>query len=90
MKKFVIAYMTFFDNELKQEIVEAEDALQAALSYLGNVGDSDDLYTDCTTLAALQEELFNGDALINVLEIKASKPAWGPGNLPPIGQLAMQ
>jgi hypothetical protein len=75
-----------YDNELKQEIVEAEDAFRAAISYLGYEKQD----TAATTLEDLQEELWDSEEQINVLELKSSRPSWGPGSLPPIGQLAMQ
>lgn len=86
MKKFVVAYVNLYDSELMQEIVEAEDAFHAAIAYLQYEKQD----TEATTLEELQDELWSSKEQINVLEIKSGKPAWGPGNLPPIGQLAMQ
>lgn len=68
MKKFVIAYVNLYDNELLQEIVEAEDAFHAALSYLQYQKQD----TEATTLEELQEELWNSEEQINVLELKSN------------------
>lgn len=85
MKKFVVAYINMFNNELLQEFVEAEDAFHAAIAYLQYEKQD----TRATNLEELQEELWESEEQISVLELKPSKPAWGPGNLPPVGQLAL-
>lgn len=69
MKKFVVAYINMFDNEILQEVVEAEDVFHAALSYLG----CEKEVTEATTLEELQEELWESEEQISVLDITPKK-----------------
>jgi hypothetical protein len=64
MKKFVVAYINFFDNELKLNIIEAENWSDAIMK--AGYGD----YGICNSLEETQEHFWNSDALINVLEIE--------------------
>jgi hypothetical protein len=65
--KYVVAYMSFFDNNLKQIIVRANTDVDAAIHVLMLEGW--EFVNDGATMQQLQEECFNSDAVINVLEI---------------------
>jgi hypothetical protein len=59
--------MSFFDNNLTQEVIYAEDELQAASKKLTAEG-YDYPPSDYETLDDLSKELFNSDAVISVYE----------------------
>ena len=65
-KKFVVAYISHYDNVLEQHIVAADDwrsALEAAKpGYLEYV-------KDCKTLEEAAEEAFNQDWGFHVVEV---------------------
>lgn len=68
--KYVVAYLSFFDNDLQVKVVNAENwwiALEAAfpgkLEHLGDV-------MDVGTLEDAKEEAFNQDWLFTVCEVK--------------------
>lgn len=78
MNKYVIAFLSLHEGELKQEIVEAKTALEAGLSYLNWWEELD----PPTTLEDLYNEAFNGDCHIHILDLaKALKTNWGGGGL---------
>jgi hypothetical protein len=84
MNKYVIAFLSLHEGELKQEIVEAKTALEAGLSYLNWWEESE----QPTTLEELYNEAFNGDCHIHILDLnKALKTNWGGTKLQPsVGQ----
>lgn len=68
MRKFIVAYMSFFDNNLTQEVIYAHTELEAASKKLSSEGY--DYHTeDYKTLDDLAKELFNSDAVISVYEV---------------------
>lgn len=75
MNKYVVAFLSLHDGEIKQEIVEANSPLEAGLSYL-NWLESD----PPTTLDDLYQEVYNWDCYIHILDLnKALKTNWGGG-----------
>jgi hypothetical protein len=72
-----------YDNQLRQEIVEAEDAFHAAISYLGYEKQD----TGATTLEELQDELWDSEEQINVIDIKPTP--WKPKKFQPMSQIAV-
>ena len=64
MRKYVVGYLNFFDNELLLEVVEANSAFEAAVDYMDQ-----DPPTETTNLEDFQVELFAQDTIINVLDI---------------------
>lgn len=64
---YVVAYMSFFDNNLKQMVVKATSDVEAALHVLMLEGW--EFVAEGATMAQLKDECFNSDAVINVLEI---------------------
>jgi hypothetical protein len=77
MKRFVVAYMDFFDNNLTQEIVEAETEVDArwchsktnAGSAWGDSQASLRKETDALNAEAFQHWCFDSDFLLSVMEI---------------------
>ena len=69
MKKFVVAYINQFDNELLQGVVEAETTLEAALKYLAEQQDT--LWEDeeITSYEQLIDVMYNMDSNISVIEV---------------------
>jgi hypothetical protein len=69
MSKYAVAYVSYNDNELRMEVIEAESKVAAAVEYLR----SSSVWTECpdyVRFAVLQSDLFDGDALINVIKIR--------------------
>lgn len=64
MKTFVIGYLDFFDNELKLEKVQAENAVDALIRYLGmDIPNSDPSVEDIKNAA------FDSDICVSIMEI---------------------
>lgn len=77
MKKFAVAYFTYFDDKLKVEIVEAFNWRQAIACHseiAKYVGKSDeDLMPpeeETHDLESMKRYFFNGDSMIDVVEVK--------------------
>ncbi len=69
MKTYVVGYISFYENELYLEQVSAENELDAILRHSSLSGH--DYYKHVTTVQELQEEFFNGDSMVNVIEVKS-------------------
>lgn len=73
MKKYAVAYINFFDNDLKMSIQEAENEVDACKKHLLNNNVSDEknswVYNLPDNLEELQYEMFNMDSQINAIEI---------------------
>jgi len=65
MNKYVVAYISSFDSELKQEIVEASSEVNALLWYISDWTRPDDL----DTVEAIQQYIFDCDSAISVIAI---------------------
>lgn len=68
MNRYVVGFLSLFDNELDLEIVEANDEIGAAIVYASNRTDWE-IDKSITTLEDLKDFFFNGDCAINVLRI---------------------
>ncbi len=70
MSKFVVAYISFFDNILEQDIVEAVTSIEAMLYVLGLKGFT---YGDLIKSSSSEEDVkmlaFNSDSMISAIEI---------------------
>ena len=68
MKKYVVAYLHFQDNEMIQKIVHAESPLEAATQLMLSeaIIDSDEIFSD---LEDLQVTIFDRDINVGVIEI---------------------
>lgn len=69
MKRFALAFASLFDNEIKIHILEGETALSVATAFLSREGY--ELRTEAT-LEDLKETAFNGDTLLEVIEIPST------------------
>jgi len=69
MKKFAVAYINQFDNELLQSVVVAWTKLEAALKYLAEQQDT--LWEDeeITSYEQLIDVMYNMDSNISVIEV---------------------
>ena len=69
MKKFAVAYINQFDNELLQSVVEAESQLAAGIKYLAEQQDT--LWEDeeITSYEQLLDTMYNMDSNISVIEV---------------------
>lgn len=85
MNKYVVAFLNLADGEIKQEIVEANSALHAGVSYLNWWEYAED---EPQNLEDLYFQVFNGDCYLHVLDLnKALKTNWGGTKLQPsVGQ----
>jgi hypothetical protein len=81
MNKYVVAFLSFHNNEILMEVIKATSKLEAAISYLTEFTEWSDL-DEHKNISSLQEYLFDGDCLIEVLDLsKALKTNWGGGGL---------
>lgn len=64
MNKYVVAFISFHDNVLTQEIIEAESEFQAALTKMG-----ESTFGDEETLDDLKQLAFDCDSMISVFKI---------------------
>ena len=73
MKRFVVAYMSLFDNNLKMEIVEGNDPIKILQDHLfreWDIKDEDKIDIEMpNTLEDLQNYCFNGEYVINIIEV---------------------
>jgi hypothetical protein len=69
MKAFVVAYVSFHDNNLVMDKVYATSKLDAAHQFLRSQGEFTKAYSE---LAKLKAAMFDSDALIEVLELNPS------------------
>lgn len=67
MNKYVVAYIDFHSNVLKQELVLGSSELEVALLYLG-ANDSGD-YSEVTSLEELKCLCFDMDSMISVYQV---------------------
>ena len=67
MSKYIVAYLSLFDNQLKQVLVEATNEVSAAYKYLAQYEDI--LFEDHelhNNMEDVSEQLFNMDSNISV------------------------
>jgi hypothetical protein len=69
MNKYVVAYMSFFDNNLKQHVVSADNQVEAALQVLTASGWDCSIIPNCSTIEELKGVCIDSDAVISVMEI---------------------
>lgn len=67
MKKWAVGFMSAYDNELKVEIVEAED-WQSAIR--GHSQTKEYEFDHRSSLEMVKETFFNADAAIDVVEVR--------------------
>lgn len=68
INKYVIAYLSLHEGELKQEIILASSKLEAVKTFLKTQYDFSDL-SAYSSIEQLEEYSYNCDAFINVIEI---------------------
>ena len=68
MKKFVVAYVNFHENDVVQKIVYAHNDLDAAkqITYYNGYTEDTEIFTN---IEELQVALFDRDVTIGVIEI---------------------
>lgn len=66
MKKFAVAYIDWFDNELKMSFVEAENELQALYScaYINGIA----MESDISSVEDFQQRCFDCDCMMAAKE----------------------
>ena len=74
MSRYVIAYISFFDNVLKQRVIRANSEYEALMEALNYEWDQDDSYfkelrDDCPTPEDLKQLAFDSDSMISALKI---------------------
>lgn len=72
MKQFVVAYLSFFDNELKMQQVFAADAVSALRSSFYLEGYE---FPDNATVEDIQRTMFECDVVIGVMEVNCNAAA---------------
>lgn len=72
MNKYIVAYVSQFDTNLTQTLIEANSEVEAMLQYLAQVQDitfdETDTY-DLSTVDAITETCFNFDSNISVFQL---------------------
>lgn len=68
MKRFVISYISWFNYELKSEIVEAESVTEATRIALYRLTDANDL-DEYITVEQMKQFAFDCDGMVNAIEI---------------------
>ncbi len=70
MNKYIVAYLSMFENELKQVMIEADNEIDAAYQYLA---EREDILYDAderrSTLKLLIEDIFNMDGNLSVYKL---------------------
>lgn len=64
MNKYIVAFISFHDNELTQELIEADSEVEAVKIKLGET-----LYGDETTLEELKSLAFDCESMISVYKL---------------------
>lgn len=67
MKKFAVAYIDWFDNELKMSFVEAENELQALYSYAFINGM--EMESNISSVEDFQQKCFDCDCMMAAKEV---------------------
>jgi len=67
--KFAVSYVNFCDNDLKMELVDAEDKLEALIAAYTTVTGVDIPSDEEITEEFLCESAFNVDCLIGAIEL---------------------
>lgn len=65
MKRFCVAYINYFDNDLRQKIVEADSEKSAVIRAFG----LNYAFDEATDLEAAKCNAFNADEMFSVIEI---------------------
>ena len=66
MKKFVVGFLSFFDNDLQLEIIHAEDEVKA-LKQSKFIGDYE--FPENATMDDIQDIMLNCDSVVSVIEV---------------------
>ena len=69
MKKFVTAYINFYDHKLIQEIVEARSELEALIMLMMQGGYTFEEDDENITIESIKVLAFDGDSMISAIEI---------------------
>lgn len=72
MPRYSVAYVNFFDNELKQRVVSAKTAVGACKKYLKSIAHEEDdgeWLKPIKTMDQLKQTMFDGDSLIDSIKI---------------------
>ena len=69
MFKYVVAWINFFDNELQQQYVVADNEFQALLKSNQDVIDMSDPIVNTMGMEELKQFAFNCDGMISVYRI---------------------
>lgn len=69
MTTFAVAYINFFDNELKMQKIEAGSSLEAMKMQMTREGDALESLAEFTSEEDLQEYAWNGDSMVAAMEI---------------------
>lgn len=72
MNTYVVAYISFYDNELRQNVIQSTSKRQAMLDYLAQYQDLVFNEADLLTMndaEAIMDVCFNMDSAISAIEI---------------------
>ena len=68
MSRYCVAYISFFNNDLHQKIIEAESEIDALFQTL-KISGSDASDADLSTVAELKEFAYECDGMISAIKI---------------------
>lgn len=66
MNRYVVGFISFFDNELKQEIIEANSP-EEALVHSKFIGDYE--FPANASVDTIQQIMFDCDSAVNVIQV---------------------
>ena len=67
MNKYVVAFIDFFSNDLKQELIEAENAREAVLE--SSFGLDFALEDEDSTFEECKQKAFDADCMFSVIKV---------------------
>lgn len=80
MNKYVIAFLNLTEGELKQEIVEANSAYEAGMSYLHWWDKTEEGWEERPkNLEELETVVYDGDCFIHILDLSKALKTNGGG-----------
>ncbi len=69
MSEYVVAFASLFENTIDMHVVRADSEIDAIIAYAEQFTDWDISQFDYQNLEELKEEFFDGDCLVNVIQL---------------------
>ena len=69
MNKFVVSYISFFDNNLYSKIIAADNEMESLKFFFKEEGYGEDFLEGCNSIEEVKNECFNTDCMINTIKV---------------------